>query len=54
MLYFYGKEESDKIVGRIDSSAVKIIELPGGHHFDGRFDLIARDILSAIAELPAK
>jgi type IV secretory pathway VirJ component len=54
MLYFYGKEESDKIVGRIDSSAVTIMELPGGHHFDGRFDLIARDILKAISELPAK
>lgn len=54
MLYFYGREESDKIVGRIDSSVVTIIELPGGHHFDGRFDLIARDILGAIAELPAK
>jgi type IV secretory pathway VirJ component len=54
MLYFYGKEESVKIVGRIDSSAVRIIELPGGHHFDGRFDLIARDILGEIAALSGK
>jgi type IV secretory pathway VirJ component len=51
MLYFYGRDESDKIVGRIDSSAVTIIELSGGHHFDRRFDLIARDILGAIALL---
>jgi len=49
MLYFYGSEETETLKDRLDTSVVRKIELPGGHHFNGRYDLIASGILAEIS-----
>ena len=51
MLYLYGKDEKDRINDRLDSSIIKIVALPGGHHFDGKFDLIAAEITKYLPAL---
>jgi type IV secretory pathway VirJ component len=48
ILYFYGKEEKETMVEAVGDSLGKVVFLPGGHHFGGRYDIIADSILSGL------
>jgi len=47
MLYLYGAEEKETVAKEIDRTVVKVVELPGGHHFNGHYQTIARLILGS-------
>lgn len=44
-LCIYGAEEDDTLCPSLDPKKVKLVKLPGGHHFDGNYDHLARIIL---------
>ncbi|WP_043113840.1 virulence factor family protein [Solimonas soli] len=44
-LCVYGTEEDDTLCPSLDPKKVKLVKLPGGHHFDGNYDHLARIIL---------
>ena len=44
-LCVYGVEEDDTLCPSLDPKQVKLVKLPGGHHFDGDYDHLARIIL---------
>lgn len=46
-LCVYGTEEDDTLCPSLDPKKVKLVKLPGGHHFDGDYDHLARLILEA-------
>ena len=51
-LCIYGKDDEDAICGKLRGTAsATVVELPGGHHFDGAYEKVADTILAA---LPAK
>jgi type IV secretory pathway VirJ component len=52
MLYIYGTEEKETVTSAIDTSYVKVVALSGGHHYHGRFDIIARAVLSVTEKKP--
>jgi len=41
----YGAEEDDSLCRELDRNKYRVIELPGGHHFAGDYDTLARTIL---------
>ena len=45
----YGSEEEDSLCRILSPSQVKIVELPGGHHFDGDYSGLAKVILESAA-----
>ncbi len=45
ILCFAGEEESESLCHDLEPSLAKIIILPGGHHFGGNYDAIAKEIL---------
>ena len=45
VLCIYGEEEEDSLCTRVDTTVVNVTRLPGGHHFDGGYDLLAKKIL---------
>jgi type IV secretory pathway VirJ component len=47
VLCIYGAEESDSLCPQLDPKKFKIVKLKGGHHFDGDYANLARQILSA-------
>ncbi|MGE0681021.1 MAG: AcvB/VirJ family lysyl-phosphatidylglycerol hydrolase [Candidatus Binatia bacterium] len=49
MLCVYGEEETDTLCKRIDPAFVDVIRLPGGHHFDGGYDALAKRILREVS-----
>jgi len=44
-LCVYGEKEDDTLCPSLDPKKVKLVKLPGGHHFDGNYDHLARIIL---------
>ena len=49
MLCVYGEEEKDTLCKSIDPAFVDVIRLPGGHHFDGGYDVLAKRILREVS-----
>jgi type IV secretory pathway VirJ component len=47
LLCIYGEGEDDSLCPKLDPQKVKVVKLPGGHHFDGNYDRLAQEILSA-------
>ncbi len=45
VLCIYGQEEDDSLCPSLDPKKIRLIKLPGGHHFDGDYDHLARLIL---------
>lgn len=44
-LCIYGAEEKDSSCPTLDPMHMKLVKLPGGHHFDGDYDKLARIIM---------
>jgi len=44
-LCIYGAEEKDSACPELDPAHMKLVKLPGGHHFDGDYDKLARIIM---------
>lgn len=51
MLCIYGEGETDTLCPKLDPQKVHVVKLPGGHHFGGDYQRLAREIL-ATAKLP--
>ncbi len=47
VLCIYGVDESDSLCPKLDPEKFKIVKLKGGHHFDGDYANLARQILAA-------
>jgi type IV secretory pathway VirJ component len=47
VLCIYGADESDSLCPKLDPKKVQVVELKGGHHFDGDYANLARQILAA-------
>jgi type IV secretory pathway VirJ component len=47
VLCIYGEEEKDSLCPKLDPKKFTIIELKGGHHFNGDYAGLARQILSS-------
>jgi type IV secretory pathway VirJ component len=56
LLCIYGSDQTDESACTTPYLAIsKVVELPGGHHFDGVLDHLAEPVLAALAEwAPAK
>ena len=50
LICFYGSDEKDALCQKLDGNRVKIIALAGGHHFGGKYDVIAGHLLRALEE----
>ena len=53
VLCVYGKDEKESLCRLADTSAVRVNQRPGNHHFDGDYDAIASVILGLIAPVNA-
>lgn len=51
MLCIYGEGETDTLCPKLNPQKVKVVKLPGGHHFGGDYQRLAREILGT-ASLP--
>lgn len=49
VLCIYGEGDNDSLCPRLDAAKVRIVKLPGGHHFNGDYAGLAREILAAAA-----
>jgi type IV secretory pathway VirJ component len=49
VLCIYGEEEKDSLCPKLDPSRFSVVKLKGGHHFDGDYAGLAREILSSAA-----
>jgi type IV secretory pathway VirJ component len=47
VLCVYGEREGDSLCPTLDPSQFRIVREPGGHHYAGRYDEVARAILDA-------
>ena len=47
VLCIYGADENDSLCPKLDPKRFNIVELKGGHHFDGDYANLARQILAA-------
>jgi type IV secretory pathway VirJ component len=47
VLCIYGADESDSLCPKLDPKKISIVKLKGGHHFDGDYANLARQILAA-------
>jgi type IV secretory pathway VirJ component len=47
VLCIYGEDESDSLCPKLDPKKFNIVKLKGGHHFDGDYANLARQILAA-------
>jgi type IV secretory pathway VirJ component len=45
VLCIYGADEADSACKKLDKTLVKVVELPGGHHFGGDYQALASIIL---------
>ncbi|HLN49793.1 MAG TPA: AcvB/VirJ family lysyl-phosphatidylglycerol hydrolase [Steroidobacteraceae bacterium] len=48
VLCVYGEDESDSLCPTLDPKSVRIVKRMGGHHFDGDYAGLARDILASV------
>jgi type IV secretory pathway VirJ component len=49
----YGAEDRDAACDQLVEAHGSTVKMAGGHHFDGHYSLIAREILSRLPKLPA-
>jgi type IV secretory pathway VirJ component len=49
VLCIYGEGDNDSLCPQLDAAKVRIVKLPGGHHFNGDYAGLARQILAATA-----
>jgi type IV secretory pathway VirJ component len=49
ILCIYGDGDNDSLCPKLDPAKVHIVKLPGGHHFNGDYAGLARQILAAAA-----
>jgi type IV secretory pathway VirJ component len=49
VLCIYGKDESDSLCPQLAHGTTRVVELPGGHHFNGDYAGLAREILASAA-----
>jgi type IV secretory pathway VirJ component len=49
ILCIYGEGDNDSLCPKLDAAKVRIVKLPGGHHFNGDYAGLAREILAATA-----
>ncbi|MGO9633521.1 MAG: virulence factor family protein [Steroidobacteraceae bacterium] len=47
VLCIYGEDEGDSLCPKLDPKTVRIVKRKGGHHFDGDYAGLARDILAS-------
>jgi type IV secretory pathway VirJ component len=47
VLCIYGADENDSLCPKLDPKKFKVVKLKGGHHFDGDYASLARQILAA-------
>ena len=47
MLCIYGEDEKDSLCPKLDPKRFTVVKLKGGHHFDGDYAGLAREILSS-------
>ena len=52
MLCIYGVDEKDSLCPKLDPAKVHLVQMPGGHHFNGDYERLANEVL-AQAKLPA-
>ena len=48
LLCVWGEEDEDAICGTLTGPRLTTLKLPGGHHFDGDYEALARKLLAAI------
>ncbi len=55
MLCIYGEGETDTLCPKLNPQKVHVVKLPGGHHFGGDYERLAREILDVakVQPLPA-
>jgi type IV secretory pathway VirJ component len=49
ILCIYGEGDNESLCPKLDAAKVRIVKLPGGHHFNGDYAGLAREILAAAA-----
>ncbi len=49
VLCIYGEDETDSLCPKLDPKKFTIVKLKRGHHFDGNYANLARQILAAAA-----
>jgi len=49
VLCIYGEGDNDSLCPKLDPSKVRIVKMKGGHHFDGDYTGLARQILASAA-----
>jgi type IV secretory pathway VirJ component len=47
VLCIYGEGDNESLCPKLDANKVRIVKLPGGHHFNGDYAGLAREILAA-------
>jgi type IV secretory pathway VirJ component len=47
-LCLYGKDEGDSLCPKVPAGHVQVVQVPGGHHFGGAYDSLARRIVSGL------
>ena len=47
VLCIYGEDEHDSLCPKLDPDKFHVVKLKGGHHFDGDYTRLAKEILSA-------
>ena len=47
VLCIYGSDEKDSLCPKLDATKFNVVKVKGGHHFDGDYAGLARDILAA-------
>lgn len=50
VLCLYGDDEKDSICLQLPSGHFKVVPLPGGHHYDGNYERIEKEIMDSIVE----
>jgi type IV secretory pathway VirJ component len=53
LLCIYGADDDESSCSKIDRAHARVVELPGGHHFDGDYGRLATLILDQVAAAPA-
>lgn len=49
---YFGTEEDQETIGKFKKAGIKVIELPGSHHFGNNYTLISEQISSHLASRP--
>jgi type IV secretory pathway VirJ component len=47
VLCIYGTDEKDSLCPKLDPQKIKVVQVKGGHHFDGNYGALAQQILDA-------